>query len=59
MAFEGKLIEPTTKRVWKYILLNGVQVYTPNYHDGFKAYHNIAIPYRTNIEYFPSFVLKP
>ena len=73
MVFAGKIIEPTTKRSMEiYTTEPGMQVYTANYHDGFKAYHNITMPYRSaiafetqhfpdspNIGHFPSTILKP
>ena len=73
MTFAGKLVEPTTKRSMEiYTTEPGLQVYTANYHDGFKAYHNITMPYRSafafetqhfpdspNVGHFPSVILNP
>ena len=73
MIFAGKVVDPTTKRSMEvYTSEPGMQVYTANYHDGFKGYHNITMPYRSafafetqhfpdspSISHFPSVVLNP
>ena len=73
MIFAGKVFEPTSKRFMEiYTTEPGMQVYTANFHDGFKAYHGITMPRRSafafetqhfpdspNIGHFPSVVLKP
>ena len=71
MIFAGKVVEPTTKRSMEiYTTEPGMQVYSANFHDGFKGYHGITMPYRSalafetqhfpdspNIGHFPSVVL--
>ena len=73
MGFAGKCVEPTTKRSMEiYTTEPGLQVYTANFHDGFKGYHGIRMPRRsgiafesqhfpdsTNIGHFPTVVLNP
>ena len=73
MTFAGKLFEPTTKRFMEvYTTEPGMQVYTANWHDGFKGYHGVRMPRRSaaafetqhfpdspNIGHFPSVVLNP
>ena len=73
MIFAGKLFEPTTKRFMEmYTTEPGMQIYTGNFHDGFKGYHGVRMPKRSgvafetqhfpdspNIGHFPSVVLKP
>ena len=73
MTFAGKLFEPTTKRFMEiYTTEPGLQVYTANYHDGFKGYHGVRMPRRSsaafetqhfpdspNIGHFPSVILNP
>ena len=73
MIFAGKVVDPSTKRSMEiYTTEPGMQIYTANYHDGFKGYLNITMPYRSafafetqhfpdspNIGHFPSVVLNP
>ena len=73
MGFAGKCVEPTTKRSMEiYTTEPGLQVYTANFHDGFKGYHGIRMPRRSgiafesqhfpdspNIGHFPTVVLNP
>ena len=73
MIFAGKVVDPKTKRSMEiYTTEPGMQIYTANWHDGFKAYHGISLPRRSaiafetqhfpdspNIGHFPSVVLKP
>ena len=73
MVFAGKVFEPKTKRtVEVYTTEPGMQVYTANFHDGFKGYHGITMPRRSglaletqhfpdspNIAHFPSVTLSP
>ena len=73
MIFAGKVVEPTTKRSMEiYTTEPGMQVYSANFHDGFKGYHGVTMPYRSalafetqhfpdspNIGHFPSTILKP
>ena len=71
MIFVGKLVEPNTKRTMEiYTTEPGVQIYTGNYHDGFRGYHGVRMgkysgvafetqhfPHSPNIGYFPSVIL--
>ena len=42
MIFAGKVVEPTTKRSMEiYTTEPGMQVYSANFHDGFKGYHGV------------------
>ena len=73
MGFAGKCVEPNTKRsIEIYTTEPGLQVYTANFHDGFKGYHGIRMPRRSgiafesqhfpdspNIGHFPTVVLNP
>ena len=73
MTFAGKLFEPTTKRFMEvYTTEPGMQVYTANWHDGFKGYHGVRMPRRSaaafetqhfpdspNIGHFPTVVVNP
>ena len=72
MFFVGKLLEPNTKRTMEiYTTEPGIQIYTGNYHDGFKGYHGVSMgqysgvafetqhfPNSPNVGYFPSVVLN-
>ena len=73
MIFAGKCVEPETKRYMEiYTTEPGMQIYTSNWHDGFKGYHGVRMPRRSavafetqhfpdspNIGHFPSVVLSP
>jgi aldose 1-epimerase len=73
MSFAGKCVDPTTKRSMEiYTNEPGMQIYTANWHDGFKGYHGVRMPRRSgiafetqhfpdspNIGHFPSVVLNP
>ena len=47
MFYAGKLLEPYSKRTMEiYTTEPGMQIYTANYHDGFRGYHGIKFgPY--------------
>ena len=71
MIFAGKIFEPKSKRSMEiYTTEPGMQIYTANYHDGFRGYHGVRMgkysgiafetqhfPDSPNIAYFPSVVL--
>ena len=73
LAFAGKLVAPNSGRTMEiYTTEPGMQMYTANSHNGFKAYHGVRMPRRSgvafeaqhfpdspNIGFFPSVVLKP
>ena len=73
MILAGRIVEPNTKRMMEiYTTEPGMQVYTGNYHDGFKGYHGVTMgknsgvafetqhfPDSPNFGYFPSVVLEP
>lgn len=73
MILAGKIVEPYSKRMMEiYTTEPGMQVYTANYHDGFKGYHGVSMgknsgvafetqhfPDSPNIGYFPSVVIEP
>lgn len=73
LAFAGKLVAPNSGRTMEiYTTEPGMQMYTANSHNGFKAYHGVRMPRRSgvafeaqhfpdspNIGFFPSTVLKP
>ena len=72
MIFAGKIVEPNSKRSMEiYTTEPGMQIYTANYHDGFRGYHGVTMgkysgiafetqhfPDSPNIGYFPSVVLE-
>ena len=71
MIYAGKIYEPNTKRKMEiYTTEPGMQIYTGNYHDGFRGYHGVRMgkysgvafetqhfPDSPNIGHFPSVVL--
>ena len=73
LTFAGKLVAPKSGRTMEiYTTEPGMQMYTANSHNGFKAYHGVRMPRRSgvafetqhfpdspNIGFFPSVVLKP
>ena len=73
LTFAAKCIEPISKRSLEvYTTEPGIQLYTANWHSGFKGYHGATFPKRSaicfeaqhfpdspNRGYFPSVVLKP
>ena len=73
LTFAGKLVAPNSGRTMEiYTTEPGMQMYTANSHNGFKAYHGVRMPRRSgvafeaqhfpdspNIGFFPSVVLKP
>ena len=72
MIFAGKIWEPLSKRKMEiYTTEPGMQIYSGNYHDGFRGYHGVRMgkysgiafetqhfPDSPNIGYFPSVVLE-
>jgi len=73
LAFVGKLVAPNSGRTMEmYTTEPGVQMYTANSHNNFKAFHGIKLPRRSgvafeaqhfpdspNIGFFPRVVLNP
>ena len=73
LTFAGKLVAPNSGRTMEiYTTEPGIQMYTANSHNGFKAFHGVRLPRRSgvafeaqhfpdspNIGFFPSVVLKP
>ena len=73
LIFAGKIVEPNSKRMMEiYTTEPGMQVYTGNYHDGFKGYHGVSMgknsgvafetqhfPNSPNVGYFPTVVVEP
>ena len=71
MIFAGKIWEPLSKRKMEiYTTEPGMQIYSGNYHDGFRGYHGVRMgkysgiafetqhfPDSPNIAHFPSVVL--
>ena len=71
MIFAGKIWEPLSKRKMEiYTTEPGMQIYSGNYHDGFRGYHGVRMgkysgiafetqhfPNSPNIAHFPSVVL--
>ena len=71
MIFAGKIWEPLSKRKMEiYTTEPGIQIYSGNYHDGFRGYHGVRMgkysgiafetqhfPDSPNIAHFPSVVL--
>ena len=71
LIFAGKLFEPNSKRSMEiYTTEPGMQIYTANYHDGFRGYHGVRMgpysgiafetqhfPDSPNIGLFPSVVV--
>ena len=71
MIFAGKIWEPLSKRKMEiYTTEPGMQIYSGNYHDGFRGYHRVRMgkysgiafetqhfPDSPNIAHFPSVVL--
>ena len=71
MIFAGKIWEPLSKRKMEiYTTEPGMQIYSGNYHDGFRGYHEVRMgkysgiafetqhfPDSPNIAHFPSVVL--
>ena len=73
LTFAAKVEDPTSKRYLEmYTTEPGFQIYTANWHSGFRAYHGVRLPKRSgialeaqkfpdtpNIGHFPSCVLNP
>lgn len=73
LTFAGKVEAPISGRTMEiYTTEPGIQLYTANSHDGFKAYHGVRMPRRSgvafeaqhfpnspNMAFFPSVVLNP
>ena len=73
LTFAGKVKAPISGRTMEiYTTEPGIQLYTANSHDGFKAYHGVRMPRRSgvafeaqhfpnspNMAFFPSVVLNP
>lgn len=72
MFYAGKLLEPKSKRYMEiYTTEPGMQIYSGNYHDGFRGYHGVRMgqysgiafetqhfPDSPNIAHFPSVVIN-
>ena len=72
LIYAGKIVEPKSKRMMKIFTTEpGMQIYTGNYHDGFRGYHGVRMgqysgvafetqhfPDSPNIGHFPSVILN-
>ena len=73
LTFAAKVEDPVSKRFLEmYTTEPGFQIYTANFHSGFRAYHGVRLPARSgialeaqkfpdtpNIGHFPTCVLNP